>query len=210
MELLGKEIARSLLQINAIKLEPANPFTWASGWKSPIYCDNRKTLSYPSLRKKLQNAFVQVIEAHFKKPDVIAGVATGAIAHGLMVAEALGLPFVYVRSSAKTHGLGNQVEGDLMPNANVLVIEDLVSTGKSSLAAVDALREAGANIVGMAAIFTYGFPVARQNFEKANVELHTLSNYATLIDVALESNYINDAHLEALRYWREHPDKWGQ
>jgi orotate phosphoribosyltransferase len=210
MELLGKEIARSLLQINAIKLEPANPFTWASGWKSPIYCDNRKTLSYPSLRKKLQNAFVQVIEAHFKKPDVIAGVATGAIAHGLMVAEALGLPFVYVRSSAKTHGLGNQVEGDLMPNANVLVIEDLVSTGKSSLAAVDALREAGANIVGMAAIFTYGFPVARQNFEKANVELHTLSNYATLIDVALESNYINDAHLEALRYWREHPDKWEQ
>lgn len=210
MELLGKEIARSLLQINAIKLEPANPFTWASGWKSPIYCDNRKSLSYPSLRKKLQNAFVQVIEAHFKKPDVIAGVATGAIAHGLMVAEALGLPFVYVRSSAKTHGLGNQVEGDLMPNANVLVIEDLVSTGKSSLAAVDALREAGANIVGMAAIFTYGFPVARQNFEKANVELHTLSNYATLIDVALESNYINDAHLEALRYWREHPDKWEQ
>ncbi|MGM0549582.1 MAG: orotate phosphoribosyltransferase [Bacteroidota bacterium] len=210
MELLGKEIARSLLQINAIKLEPANPFTWASGWKSPIYCDNRKSLSYPSLRKKLQNAFVQVIEAHFKKPDVIAGVATGAIAHGLMVAEALGLPFVYVRSSAKTHGLGNQVEGDLMPNANVLVIEDLVSTGKSSLAAVDALREAGANIVGMAAIFTYGFPVAQQNFEKANVELHTLSNYATLIDVALESNYINDAHLEALRYWREHPDKWEQ
>jgi len=210
MELLGKEIARSLLQINAIKLEPANPFTWASGWKSPIYCDNRKTLSYPSLRKKLQNAFVQVIEAHFQKPDVIAGVATGAIAHGLMVAEAMGLPFVYVRSSAKMHGLGNQIEGDLMAGANVLVIEDLVSTGKSSLAAVEALREAGANILGMAAIFTYGFPVAQMNFEKSDVELHTLSNYSTLIDVALESNYINDADMEALRYWREHPEKWGQ
>lgn len=210
MELLAKEIARSLLQINAIKLEPANPFTWASGWKSPIYCDNRKSLSYPSLRKKLQKAFVEVVENHFEKPDVIAGVATGAIAHGLLVAEAMGLPFVYVRSSAKKHGLGNQIEGDLMPNANVLVVEDLVSTGKSSLEAVEALREAGANVIGMAAIFTYGFKVARENFEQANVELQTLSDYASLIDIALESNYINEADLETLRYWREHPDKWGK
>ncbi len=210
MELLAKEIARSLLQINAIKLEPANPFTWASGWKSPIYCDNRKSLSYPSLRKKLQKAFVEVVENHFEKPDVIAGVATGAIAHGLLVAEAMGLPFIYVRSSAKKHGLGNQIEGDLMPNANVLVVEDLVSTGKSSLEAVEALREAGANVIGMAAIFTYGFKAARENFEQANVELQTLSDYASLIDIALESNYINEADLETLRYWREHPDKWGK
>lgn len=210
MELLAKEIARSLLQINAIKLEPANPFTWASGWKSPIYCDNRKSLSYPSLRKKIQKAFVEVIEEKFEKPDVIAGVATGAIAHGLLVAEAMGLPFVYVRPSAKKHGLGNQIEGDLMPNANVLVIEDLVSTGKSSLEAVAALREAGSNIIGMTAIFTYGFQLARDNFEKAKVELQTLSNYSSLVEIALESNYINEADLETLRYWREHPDKWGK
>jgi len=210
MELLAKEIARSLLQINAIKLEPANPFTWASGWKSPIYCDNRKSLSYPSLRQKIQKAFVEVIEDKFEKPDVIAGVATGAIAHGLLVAEAMGLPFVYVRPSAKKHGLGNQIEGELMPNANVLVIEDLVSTGKSSLEAVAALREAGANIIGMSAIFTYGFQIAHDNFEKAQVELQTLSNYASLIQIALESNYINEADLETLRYWREHPDKWGK
>jgi orotate phosphoribosyltransferase len=167
-------------------------------------------LSYPSLRKKIQKAFVEVIEEKFEKPDVIAGVATGAIAHGLLVAEAMGLPFVYVRPSAKKHGLGNQIEGDLMPNANVLVIEDLVSTGKSSLEAVAALREAGSNIIGMTAIFTYGFQLARDNFEKAKVELQTLSNYSSLVEIALESNYINEADLETLRYWREHPDKWGK
>jgi len=162
------------------------------------------------LRQKIQKAFVEVIEDKFEKPDVIAGVATGAIAHGLLVAEAMGLPFVYVRPSAKKHGLGNQIEGELMPNANVLVIEDLVSTGKSSLEAVAALREAGANIIGMSAIFTYGFQIAHDNFEKAQVELQTLSNYASLIQIALESNYINEADLETLRYWREHPDKWGK
>lgn len=210
MEILAKEIARSLLQINAIKLEPANPFTWASGWKSPIYCDNRKSLSYPKLRKKIQQGFVQLLEECFEKPDVIAGVATGAIAHGLLVAEGLGLPFVYVRSSAKKHGLGNQVEGDLPPNARVLVVEDLVSTGKSSLAAVEALREAGARVMGMAAIFTYGFATAIENMENANVHLETLSNYNTLIEVALESNYIAEADLETLKAWREQPDKWGK
>jgi orotate phosphoribosyltransferase len=196
------------LQINAIKLNPKNPFTWASGWKSPIYCDNRITLSYPEIRKFLQQEFAKNIVAKYGKPDVIAGVATGAIGIGLLVAEALELPFVYVRPEPKKHGRQNQIEGQLEAGKNVVVIEDLISTGKSSLQAVEALKANGANVLGMAAIFTYEFQISADNFKKADIELTTLSNYSALLDAAVQQNYISNSDLETLKKWRENPSEW--
>ena len=210
MESIEKIVAKQLLDIKAVKLNPENPFTWASGWKSPIYCDNRKVLSYPSARKVVYEAFVEVIKKNFKDVDVIAGVATGAIAYGMMVAEVLGLPYVYVRPKPKDHGTGSQVEGDLPANARVVVVEDLISTGGSSLAAVDALQKAGANVLGMVAIFTYNFIKSRRAFENANVELHTLSHYEALLETAVEENYIKPEYLEILKEWRINPEIWGK
>jgi len=203
-----KLIAKELLQINAIKLSPANPFTWASGWKSPIYCDNRKILSYPKSRDIVKKAFADMVKNEFGIPDVIAGVATGAIAHGILVAEALNIPFVYVRSTSKQHGLTNQIEGVLKEGQTVVVIEDLVSTGGSSLKAVEALRNAGAKVTGMLAIFSYGFDVAEENFAKAKCELRTLTNYHTLIDIAADTNYIEADEIQTLEKWRMAPGKW--
>ena len=197
-----------LLQSNAIKLQPANPFTWASGWKSPIYCDNRKTLSYPDVRSYISDSFVKLIDENFGRPDVIAGVATGAIAQGALVADEMDLPFVYIRSSAKTHGLENLIEGDLRPGQKTVVMEDLVSTGGSSLKAVEAVRLAGAEVTGMVAIFTYGFPVAERNFRKAKCILHTLSDYNTLLDFALKSGILTNDQAEILRTWRQDPENW--
>ncbi len=204
----AKKVAELLLQINAIKLKPENPFTWASGWKSPIYCDNRIILSYPVIRNHIRQEMAKQVEALYGKPDVIAGVATGAIGIGMLVAEELGLPFVYVRPEAKSHGRQNQIEGYLEPNQNVVVIEDLISTGKSSLNAVTALREGGANIKGMVAIFTYGFDVAAANFKEANIELHTLSDYDHLVEQASETNYIIEEQLNTLMDWKKDPSQW--
>ena len=206
----GKKIAQTLLQIKAIKLSPANPFTWASGWHSPIYCDNRKTLSYPAARKEIYQAFDRIISEKYPQADIIAGVATGAIACGVLTAEELGKPFIYVRSAPKDHGMANQVEGYYEPGAKVVVVEDLISTGGSSLKAVEALRNAGCEVLGMVAIFTYGFPTATANFEKAGVELETLSNYNTLIELAAEQNYIKPEEMETLREWRKSPDTWNR
>ncbi|MDK2979505.1 MAG: orotate phosphoribosyltransferase [Bacteroidales bacterium] len=210
MEYLEQKIALSLLQIKAIKLQPANPFTWASGWKSPIYCDNRKTLSYPEIRNLLKESFAQVVTKKFGKPDFIAGVATGAIAIGALVADALNLPFVYVRPKPKEHGLENQIEGEIPEGKKVVVIEDLVSTGKSSLKAVEALRNQNIKVTGIVAIFTYGFKIAEDNFKKANVPLKTLSNYNQLIQIALQTGYIKESELETLNQWRENPEVWGK
>lgn len=206
----GKQIAQTLLQIKAIKLSPANPFTWASGWHSPIYCDNRKTLSYPAARKQIYEAFAKIIAEKYPQAEVIAGVATGAIACGVLAAEALGKPFIYVRSAPKDHGMTNQVEGEVKPGAKVVVVEDLISTGGSSLKAVEALRAAGCEVLGMVAIFTYGFPTAAANFEKAGVQLDTLSNYNTLLELAVEQNYIHEDELATLREWRQSPDTWNR
>ena len=210
--ILEKETARKtaelLLQINAIKLQPNNPFTWASGWKSPIYCDNRVTLSFPAVRTYLREQLAKQIEEIYGKPDVIAGVATGAIGIGALVAEELGLPFVYVRPKAKEHGRKNQIEGFLDSGQNVVVVEDLISTGGSSLKAVEALKEQNATVKGMIALFTYGFDVAKENFEKANVQLHTLSDYNNLIEQATETNYITEKDQEALINWRTNPAEW--
>ena len=205
----AQKTAELLLQINAIKLNPKNPFTWASGWKSPIYCDNRIILSFPAIRNYIRDEFSKNIEKQFGKPDVIAGVATGAIGIGILVAESLGLPFVYVRPEPKKHGRQNQVEGFLQKGQNVVVVEDLISTGNSSLQAVAALREAGANIKGMAAIFTYGFDVATENFKKANLDLYTLSNYDTLLEQAVTKRYIQKEEQETLSEWRVDPSIWG-
>ncbi len=204
----AKKTAELLLQINAIKLEPENPFTWASGWKSPIYCDNRIILSYPAIRNYVREEIGKQIELLHGKPDVIAGVATGAIGIGMLVAEYLGLPFIYVRPEPKAHGKQNQIEGRLEENQSVVVIEDLISTGKSSLVAIDALREGGANIKGMFAIFSYGFELAAQNFKNKNVDLHTLSDYQHLIDKALETGYIQEKQLNTLMVWRNDPSTW--
>ncbi len=205
----AQKTAELLLQINAIKLNPKNPFTWASGWKSPIYCDNRITLSFPEIRKFLKNEFAANIVDKFGKPDYIAGVATGAIGIGLLVAEALELPFVYVRPEPKKHGRQNQIEGQFEAGKSVVVVEDLISTGKSSLQAVDALRAADANILGMAAIFTYGFDVAAENFKNANIQLVTLSNYPTLLKAAVEKNYISQEEVATLSDWSKDPSVWG-
>lgn len=200
--------AELLLQINAIKLNPKNPFIWASGWKSPIYCDNRITLSYPEVRKFLQHEFATNIIQKFGKPDVVAGVATGAIGIGLLVAEALNLPFVYVRPEPKKHGRQNQIEGQLEAGQRIIVIEDLISTGKSSLQAVDALRADGAIIMGMAAIFTYGFDVATKNFQAADLDLFTLSDYPTLLKTAVANHYITSEEEQTLKIWSENPSEW--
>jgi orotate phosphoribosyltransferase len=203
---IEKSIAQHLLQIKAIKLAPSSPFTWASGMQSPIYCDNRKTLSYPEVRDAIRDAFVQRVEDFYPNVDVIAGVATGAIALGVLVAQAMNKPFVYVRSDAKKHGLENLVEGDLTVGQNVVVIEDLISTGGSSIKAVEALRESGAEVLGLMAIFSYGFPKAASNFKEAQCEFQTLSNYQTLIDTALETAYISDDDLTLLNRWRKNPN----
>ncbi|MEO6173551.1 MAG: orotate phosphoribosyltransferase [Flavobacterium circumlabens] len=206
----AEKTAELLLQINAIKLNPENPFTWASGWKSPIYCDNRLILSFPTIRNYVRDEFAKNIEKQFGKPDVIAGVATGAIGIGILVAESLGLPFVYVRPEAKKHGRQNQVEGFLQKGQNVVVVEDLISTGNSSLMAVEALRNEGANIKGMAAIFTYGFNVAEENFKNANIDLYTLSNYENLLDLAVQKQYITEDQQATLQEWNVSPSTWGQ
>ena len=200
--------AELLLQINAIKLNSENPFTWASGWKSPIYCDNRIILSFPAVRNYIRDEFSKNIEKQFGKPDVIAGVATGAIGIGTLVAESLGLPFVYVRPEAKKHGRLNQVEGFLQKGQNVVVVEDLISTGNSSLMAVEALRNEGANIKGMAAIFSYGFDVAKENFKNQNVDLFTLSNYDSLLELAVAKEYITEKEQALLQNWRKKPSEW--
>ena len=205
----AEKTAELLLQINAIKLNPKNPFTWASGWKSPIYCDNRLILSFPAIRNYVREEFSKNIEKQFGKPDVIAGVATGAIGIGMLVAESLGLPFVYVRPEAKKHGRLNQVEGFLQKGQNVVVVEDLISTGNSSLNAVQALRNAGANVKGMVAIFTYGFEVAETNFKSANLDLYTLSNYQNLLNLAVNKKYITEEEQEALVEWNVSPSTWG-
>ena len=204
----AKKTAELLLQIKAIKLQPNDPFTWASGWKSPIYCDNRTTLSYVNIRNFLRESLAKAVEEKFGKPDVIAGVATGAIAIGVLVAQELGIPFVYVRPEPKKHGRKNQVEGTLQKGQKVVVIEDLISTGKSSLNAVKALKEADAIVKGMVAIFSYGFDFAQENFDTANIELTTLSDYTNLLEQAMETNYINDAELETLKNWRANPSEW--
>jgi orotate phosphoribosyltransferase len=208
MNTAEQHIAEQLLEIKAVKLQPSNPFNWASGWKSPIYCDNRKTLSYPSLRSYIKNAFAETVRRDFPDAEVIAGVATGAIAQGALVAEALNLPFVYVRSAPKDHGLENLIEGNLTAGQKVVVIEDLISTGGSSLKAVEAVRSAGGDVLGMAAIFSYGFPTAENNFEKAGVKLLTLSNYNAVLKVALSNGYINADEIAALEEWRKDPANW--
>ncbi len=204
----AEKTAELLLQINAIKLNPKNPFTWASGWYSPIYCDNRITLSFPTIRNYIKEEFAKNIEKEYGKPDVIAGVATGAIGIGILVAEVLALPFVYVRPEPKKHGRLNQIEGFLQKGQNVIVVEDLISTGKSSLLAVEALREAGANVKGMAAIFSYGFPEAEENFKNAKVNLFTLSNYQSLLPLALSKKYITEKEEDTLKEWSKNPSVW--
>jgi len=204
------KVAEFLLQIKAVKLQPQKPFTWASGWKSPIYCDNRVTLSYPQIRTYIRQEFTRTILEEFGKPDVIAGVATGGIAQGALVAQELGVPFVYIRSASKGHGMQNRIEGFLESGQSVVVVEDLISTGMSSLSAVEALREAGADVKGMVSIFTYGFDLAKANFKKEKVILHTLSDYENLIEQALKSEYIDEKNIDSLRKWRENPEKWGQ
>lgn len=204
----AKKTAEVLLQINAIKLQPNDPFTWASGWQSPIYCDNRIVLSYPLIRNYIRETIARHIEAHYGKPDVIAGVATGAIGIGALVADYLNLPFVYVRPEAKKHGRQNQIEGYIEKGQTVVVVEDLISTGKSSLNAVLALKEAEVHIKGMVAIFSYGFDIASQNFDKADVELHTLSNYESLLEQALDTNYITEQQQIILGQWNANPSEW--
>ncbi len=206
----AQQTAELLLQINAIKLETKNHFTWASGWKSPIYCDNRVILSFPAVRNYIRDEFVKQIEAKFGRPDVIAGVATGAIGIGILVAETMGLPFVYVRPEAKKHGRQNQVEGFLQKGQTVIVVEDLISTGGSSLMAVEALRNEGANVKGMAAIFTYGFPISEEKIAAAKLDVYTLSNYENLIEKAVEKKYVSEEELETLKSWNSNPSEWGK
>ena len=208
MKTVERLLAEKLLKISAIKLQPENPFVWASGWNSPIYTDNRRTLSYPEVRTFIKVELCRVIMENFGEVDAIAGVATGAIAQGALVAETLGLPYVYVRSAPKDHGLENLIEGNLNPGQKVVVIEDLISTGGSSLKAVEAIRNAGCEVIGMAAIFTYGFPVAARKFKSAQVELITLSNYNAMLETALETNYIKPEDLETLQEWRKDPASW--
>jgi len=204
----AKKTAEVLLHINAIKLSPNAPFTWASGWKSPIYCDNRLVLSYPKIRNYIKSELAKNIEKIYGKPDVIAGVATGAIGIGSLVADDMGLPFVYVRPLAKKHGRQNQIEGRLEKGQNIVVVEDLISTGKSSLNAVEALKVADVNVKGMAAIFTYGFELSKINFSQKNIDLHTLSNYDALLEQALDTGFINDKELKVLSKWNNNPSEW--
>lgn len=208
MKTLERLVAEKLLRIKAVKLQPANPFTWASGWKSPIYCDNRKTLSYPSIRGFIKLELARMISEKYEDANAIAGVATGAIAQGALVADILGLPFVYIRATPKDHGLENLIEGELKPNSKVVVIEDLVSTGGSSLKAVKAIRNFGCEVLGMVAIFTHGFPVAEEQFRQARVPLTTLSNYNAVIEEAVRTNYIEEEDMAILQEWRKDPANW--
>ncbi|MCL2130910.1 MAG: orotate phosphoribosyltransferase [Lentimicrobiaceae bacterium] len=207
---LAKNCARHLLNIKAVKLSPSQPFTWASGLKSPIYCDNRKTLSYPAVRAAIRDGLAVTVKTYYPDAEVIAGVATGAIAQGALVAELLGLPFVYVRSEEKKHGLTNIVEGVVEAGQKVVVIEDLVSTGQSSLKAVQALRDMDCNVLGMTAIFTYNFPIAHQRFEEAKVSLHTLTDYNILVEEAVNENYVKPSEMETLNQWRKDPTAWAE
>ena len=208
MKTSEKSIAEKLLKVKAVKLQPNNPFVWASGWNSPIYCDNRKTLSYPAIRNYIKVELVRTIINLYPDVEVIAGVATGAIAQGALVADELGLPFIYVRSSPKDHGLENLIEGDLKPKQKVVIIEDLISTGGSSLKAVEAIRKDGSEVLGMVAIFTYGFTIAEDKFKNAKVKLTALSNYDAVLSEALTTNYINEKDMETLKEWRQNPSVW--
>jgi orotate phosphoribosyltransferase len=208
MKTLEKSVAEKLLKIKAVKLQPNNPFVWASGWNSPIYCDNRKTLSYPQIRSYIKIELARLILEMYPEVEVIAGVATGAIAQAALVADILGLPFVYIRPTPKDHGLENMIEGDLRPKQKVVVIEDLISTGGSSLKAVEAIRNDGSEVLGMVAIFTYGFPVADQKFKKAKVKLTTLCTYDAVLSEALSTNYISVDDIETLQEWRQNPSIW--
>lgn len=208
METIEQKIAHKLIEVEAVKLKPNSPFTWASGWKSPIYCDNRKTLSYPSVRTLIKKALADTIKQEFPEVEAIAGVATGAIAQGALVADELNLPFSYIRSAPKDHGMENLIEGDLKPGCKVVIVEDLISTGGSSLRAVEAVRKHGAEILGMVAIYTHGFPDAEQNFADANVRLVTLSNYNAVLTEALRTGYITEEEEAILVEWRKSPSTW--
>jgi orotate phosphoribosyltransferase len=208
MENSAKTIAEYLLQIKAIKLQPSNPFTWASGWKSPIYCDNRKTLSFPEVRSYIRDSFADLIKETYPQTEIIAGVATGAISHGALVADKLGLPFIYVRSGAKEHGLGNQIEGYYKEGQKVVVIEDLISTGGSSLNAVKALKDSGCIVLGMVAIFTYEFKKATEEFAAEECQLDTLCTYSMLIETAVKTGYITASDVATLKNWRSDPANW--
>lgn len=210
MSLVESEVAKKLIDIKAIKVQPDAPFIWASGWKSPIYCDNRKILSYPETRTFVRDRFVEIIKSKYPQAEVIAGVATGAIAMGALVAEVLGLPFIYIRSAPKGHGLENLIEGVMHEGQKGVVVEDLISTGGSSLNAAEAVVKAGGNVLGMVAIFTYGFPHAIENFAKAGIELTTLSNYHALIETAVSLNEVSTGQVETLMKWRENPAEWGK
>ena len=208
MKTLERLVAEKLLKIKAVKLQPANPFTWASGWKSPIYCDNRKTLSYPAVRTFIKLELARVISEKYEDVHAIAGVATGAIAQGALVADLLNVPFVYIRSTPKDHGLENLIEGELKPGSKVVIIEDLVSTGGSSLKAVEAVRNFGCEVIGMVAIFTHGFPIATQQFKDAKVTLTTLTNYYAVVEEGVCTNYIDESDIETLQEWRKDPANW--
>ena len=208
MDKMKKDFAQRLLAIKAIKLQPNNPFTWASGWKSPFYCDNRKTLSYPELRNYVKLELVHAILEHFPEVEAVAGVATGAIPQGALVADALNLPFVYIRNKPKDHGLENLIEGELKPGAKVVVVEDLISTGGSSLKAVEAIRKNGSEVIGMVASYTYGFPVAKKAFEEAGVQLVTLTDYEHVVAIARETEYIAESDIQLLDEWRKDPANW--
>ncbi len=207
---IDKKLAKALMDIKAVLLRPQEPFTWASGWHSPIYCDNRRILSHPELRAQVAQWLADKAMELYPEAEVVAGVATGAIAHGVLAADRMQKPFVYVRPKPKDHGTGSQIEGELAPGKKVVVIEDLISTGMSSLAAVKALRDAGAQVLGMVAIFTYGFDLAAQRFEEDKVRLDTLSNYSALVEVASETGYISSAAKSLLHEWRENPSEWGK
>lgn len=207
---ISDKTAASLLEVNAIKLQPKNPFTWASGWQSPIYCDNRIILSFKDVREFVANTMAEQVKKNYGTPDAIAGVATGAIGIGMLVADRLELPFIYVRPEAKSHGRQNQIEGSIDKNKSVVVIEDLISTGKSSLNAVKALESADVNVLGMIAIFSYGFGVAEENFKSAKIKLNTLSNYKNLLALAKETDYISDEDHEVLKLWNSNPSEWGK
>ena len=206
---IAEKVALILLETKAVKLNPSQPYKWSSGWNSPIYCDNRVTLSFPKSRTFIKEALAEAIQIHFPEANCIAGVATAGIAQGALIAETLNLPFAYVRPEPKKHGMGNQIEGRIEPDARIVVVEDLISTGGSSLKVVDALREQGYEVVGMIAIFTYGFPLATQNFGAKNLKLVTLSNYETLIEIASQQNYIEETDKETLAQWRNSPETWG-
>lgn len=209
-KVISDKTVSSLLEVNAIKLQPNKPFTWASGWKSPIYCDNRIILSYKEVRDFIASTMAEQVKKLYGNPDAIAGVATGAIGIGMLVADRLGLPFIYVRPEAKSHGRQNQIEGSIESGKSVVVIEDLISTGKSSLNAVNALKKAEVDVLGMIAIFSYGFDIAVENFKNANIKLNTLSNYKNLLALAKETNYISSQEYEVLKLWNSNPSEWGK